>query len=63
MYTYSNKKRAEIKSGYGWMMRNPRKVIEVPVKGQLGIDNILYGGEIIPYPQRIFLDKKGIMIL
>ena len=38
------KKRAEIKSGYGWVMRNPRKVIEVPVKGQLGIDNILYGG-------------------
>lgn len=54
------KKRAEIKSGYGWMMRNPRKVIEVPVKGQLGIDNIPFmEGEIIPYPQRIFLDKKG----
>ena len=54
------KKRAEIKSGYGWMMRNPRKVIEVPVKGKLGIDNIPFmEGEIIPYPQRIFLDKKG----
>ena len=54
------KKRAEIKSGYGWMMRNPRKVIEVPVKGQLGIYNIPFmEGEIIPYPQRIFLDKKG----
>lgn len=54
------KKRANIKSGYGWMMRNPRKVIEVPVKGKLGLCDLSFlPDEIIPYPQRVFLDKKA----
>lgn len=36
---------------YGWMLRNPRRVIEYPVKGQLGIWNLVYTeGLIIPYP-------------
>lgn len=53
-------KRKEITLGYGWMMRNPRRVLEYPVKGQLGIYNLVYTkGEIIQYPQNVVLDKKG----
>ena len=28
-------KRAKITKGFGWMMRNPRRVVEMPIKGQL----------------------------
>ena len=36
---------------YAYMLRNPRKLIEFPVKGQLGIWNLIYTKEtIIPYP-------------
>lgn len=45
-------KRGLINGGYGWLMRNPRKVIEFPVKGQLGIYNIAYSKDmIIEYPK------------
>lgn len=38
--------------GYGWFLRNPRPVIEYPVKGQLGIFNLVYTKDcIMPYPQ------------
>lgn len=50
-------KRADIKGGFGWLMRNPRRVIEFPVKGQLGIYNIYFTkGIIIEYP--VVLDFK-----
>lgn len=53
-------KRKEITKGYGWMMRNPRRVIEYPIKGQLGIYNLVYTkGEIIEYPRKVVIDKKS----
>ena len=40
--------------GWGWMLRNPRRVIEFPVKGQLGIFNLVYTKDvIIPYPEHL----------
>lgn len=37
---------------FAWFLRNPRKVIEFPVKGQLGIYNLVYTeGCIIEYPE------------
>lgn len=53
-------KRGQITKGYGWLMRNPRKVVEYPIKGQLGIYNLVYTkGDIIEYPQKIKLDKRA----
>lgn len=53
-------KRAKITKGYGWLMRNPRRVIEFPVKGQLGIYNLVYTKDcILPYPVAMVMDKKG----
>lgn len=54
-------KRQFFKQGYGWLMRNPRRVIEFPVKGQLGIWNLVYTKEtIIEYPTMIILDDKAV---
>ena len=53
-------KRKKITKGYGWLMRNPRRVVEYPVKGQLGIFNLVYTkGEIVQYPRKVELDEKG----
>lgn len=53
-------KRKQIKKGYGWLMRNPRKVIEYPVSGQLGIYRITYTkGDIQPYPENVSIDDKA----
>lgn len=53
-------KRKEITMGCGWLMRNPRRVVEYPVKGQLGIYNLVYTkGEIIEYPRKVVIDKKS----
>ena len=53
-------KRPNITNGYGWLLRNPRKVVEVPIKGQLGIYNLVYTkGEIMEYPRNLIIDKKG----
>lgn len=47
----------KIKKGYGWMFRNPRPVIEMPTKGQMGIWTAVYDkGDIITYPQAVILD-------
>ena len=49
-----------LNKGFGWLMRNPRRVIEYPVKGQLGIYNLTYTkGVIMEYPQVVMLDKKA----
>lgn len=54
-------KQQYFKNGYGWLMRNPRRVIEFPVKGQLGIWNLVFSkDEIIEYPKMIYLDDKAI---
>lgn len=38
------------KNGYGWFVKNPRRVIEFPVKGQLGIFNLVFTKDLIfPY--------------
>lgn len=48
------------KKGFGWLMRNPRRVIEIPVNGQLGIYNIiLMQGDIVEYPRVMKIDEKG----
>lgn len=46
--------------GFGWLMRNPRRVVELPVKGQLGIYNIIMPkNDISPYPRYLQIDKKS----
>lgn len=38
--------------GYAYKFRNPRKVIEYPVKGEFGLFNVYYTkGEIVEYPK------------
>lgn len=50
----------KIKKGFGWMMRNPRPVVEFPIKGQLGIYNLVYTkGCIVEYPKVIVFDKES----
>ena len=45
---------------FGCLMRNPILVVEMPIKGQLGIYNLVYTkGEIIQYPREMVIDKKS----
>lgn len=54
------KTRKTITRGYGWLMRNPRRVVEMPVKGQLGIYNLVMDkGDIVEYPRQLVVDEKG----
>ena len=40
--------------GFAWLLRNPRRVIEYPIKGQLGIFNLVFTkGVIMEYPTHI----------
>lgn len=58
------KEQDRYKNCYGWLLRNPRKVIEMPVKGQLGIYNLVYTkGDIIEYPTECHIDKQGWRII
>lgn len=46
--------------GWGWLMRNPRRVVEMPVKGQLGLyDLVVPKGDITIYPQTLALGPEG----
>ena len=48
------------KKGYGWLMRNPRRVVEMPVTGQLGLYNIVVPkGDVVIYPQNMVIGKDG----
>lgn len=48
------------RKGYGWLMRNPRRVIEMPVNGQLGIyDLVTPKGDITEYPRGMVIGKDG----
>ena len=48
------------RNGYGWMMRNPRRVVEMPIKGQLGVYNLIVPkGDITEYPREMALDTYG----
>jgi len=48
------------KKGYGWMMRNPRRVVEMPIKGQLGVYNLIVPkGDIMEYPRAMAIGADG----
>lgn len=56
--------RATFKNGFGYMLRNPRRVIEMPCKGQLGIYNFVTPkGDITEYPTVCRIDKKSWRII
>ena len=47
-------------SGWGWLVRNPRRVVEMPIRGQLGIYNLIVPkDDITIYPQHLMLDADG----
>jgi len=51
---------ARPKTGFGWMMRNPRRVVEMPIKGQLGVYNLIVPkGDITIYPQEMAMGADG----
>lgn len=53
--------RQNIKKGYGWFFRNPRRVVEMPVKGSLGIYKVtMPKGDVTEYPTLVELDEKTI---
>ena len=52
--------RHKYRKGYGWMMRNPRRVVEMPIRGQLGLYNIIVPkDDITIYPRAMVLDADG----
>ena len=49
------------KKGYGWLCKNPRRVVPMPCKGQLGFfDMILPKDDITEIPRYLKVDAKGI---
>ena len=48
------------RTGYGWKMRNPRRVVEMPIKGQLGVYGLVVPkGDITEYPREMALGADG----
>lgn len=48
------------KKGWGWLMRNPRRVVEMPIKCQLGLYNLIVPkGDITEYPRNVELGADG----
>lgn len=48
------------RKGFGWIMRNPRRVVEMPIKGQLGLYNIIVPkGDITEYPREMQIGTDG----
>ena len=46
--------------GYGWLMRDPRRVVEIPTKGQLGLFTIVFDkGDIVEYPRKLIIDERS----
>ena len=46
--------------GFGLMLRNPRRVVEMPTRGQMGFFNIYVPkGDITEYPREMILDTDG----
>lgn len=57
-------RRSEIKTGWGWLMRNPVRVVELPVKGQLGIFTAIFEkGDIVEYPRVCKVNKEDWQLL
>lgn len=47
-------------TGFGWLMRNPRRVVEMPIRGQLGVYNLIVPkGDITVYPRDMALGDDG----
>lgn len=47
------------KAGYGWIMRNPRRVIEMPIRGQLGFYSLVVPkGDVMEYPRDVVIGEK-----
>lgn len=58
------KDRGPFMKGYGYMMRNPRRVVEMPCVGQLGIYNFVAPkGDITEYPTVCHIDKASWRII
>lgn len=58
------KDREPYKKYYGWMMRNPRRVVEFEVTGQLGIFNLIYTKDtVMLYPEKLVVDKKDYLLI
>lgn len=52
--------RGNFKGWYGWLMRNPRRVVEMPVKGQLGLFNLIVPkDDITEYPRAMAFGDDG----
>ena len=52
------------RTGYGWIMRNPRRVVEMPIKGQLGLYNLIVPkDDITEYPREMALGKDGFELI
>lgn len=48
------------RTGFGWMVRNPRRVVEMPVKGQLGVYRLVVPkGDITEYPREMEIGPDG----
>lgn len=47
--------------GFGWFMRNPRRVIEMPIKGKLGLYRLVVPkGDITEYPRTLYFGRETI---
>lgn len=52
------------RKGFGWLMRNPRRVVEMPIKGQLGVYNLIVPkDDITEYPRVVALGKDGFELI
>ena len=52
--------RGNFRGEYGWLMRNPRRVIEVPISGKLGLFQAKFPADtIIEYPRAMMMDAEG----
>lgn len=48
------------RTGYGWMMRNPRRVVEMPIRGQLGFYKLIVPkDDITEYPRNMAFGTDG----
>lgn len=52
--------RGNYSHGFGWLLRNHRRVVEWQVVGQLGVWSLVFTKDrILEYPNAMVIDKKG----
>lgn len=52
------------RKGYGWVLRNPRRVVEMPIRGQLGVYNLIVPkDDITEYPREMALGADGFELI